>query len=131
MRELTNQLLPNENNGSTIIVGRSIWDVDMETDCLYPVTYVKYANKKTLEFVNQQVREEWQNAAERWTNAAYKWRETVQRLKSDDDQESENIADLDQIADCGNVHKFGTEIYSRVGLIIFYYYINGFFRKSR
>jgi len=96
MRELANkELSQGETNGSFIVVGRSIWDVNLETDCLYPVTYVKYANKKVSESGNKK---EWQKAAKQWTKAADKWRECVQNLKTDD-QESENIDDLNEIAD--------------------------------
>ncbi len=56
MIELTNQLLPNENNGSFIIVGRSIWDVNLETDCLYPLKYVEYANNNATKSTNPKVR---------------------------------------------------------------------------
>ena len=101
MREKFNQGSFQEGNDeSFIIVGRSIWDINLETDCLYPVTYVKYANKKGLESVNQQVKEAWQKAAKTWEQAAHKWRRSVQNLKNDDeDSELENIKDLDQIAD--------------------------------
>jgi len=93
------EISPDENNGSFIIVGRSIWDVNLETDCLYPVTYVNYAKKKASETKNGQVKKEWIKAVKQWTNAAHKWRETVQKLKPDDDQESENTDKLDEIAD--------------------------------
>jgi hypothetical protein len=92
------------NKETMIVVGRSIWDINLETDCLYPLKYVEYAKRKATreatESTNPKIKEAWQNAAEQWEQAAHKWRSRVQNLKQDDQElEIGNIADLEETAD--------------------------------